>query len=120
MPNRPDHILLTRFLFLHADVPLSYLLANHPLLESISHLAHPTITRALRQHGTPGFLRTRLAITEPRAWGGSKSYGEPGVEIGRTDWGTEEARLGKANEPWAERTVYIVSLPPPPLLLRLG
>lgn len=96
-------------LLLLTDVPLNFLLANHPVLEPISHLPHPSITRALRQHGTPGLLRTRLAITEPRAWGGSKSYGEPGVEIGRADWGAEGARLGKAGEPWAERTLYVVS-----------
>ncbi|KAL7417158.1 hypothetical protein BDY24DRAFT_411914 [Mrakia frigida] len=93
-------------------IPLNFLLANHPLLSFIATLPHPTLTRALRQHGTPGLLRTRLALTEPRAWGGTKSYGEPGIEVGRCDWGSEEARSGKRDEPWEERTIYLESLPP--------
>lgn len=92
------------------DIPLNFLLANHPLLSFIATLPHPTLTRALRQHGTPGLLRTRLALTEPRAWGGTKSYGEPGIEVGRCDWGSEEARSGKRDEPWEERTIYLVSV----------
>lgn len=79
---------------------------SHRSLEQFRRQPQLTVQCALKAYGTPGFLQSRITLTEPASYGGSRAHGESGFEIGRIGW------TGKIQNYYVARPneVYVVSI----------